>query len=537
VFRERNGVRKEMQPADAGTRAAFEIWGAGADDVWMLERACNAIGSDGATLRHWNGSAFSDVSAPKGIRSIGTVWGSGPRDVWVGGEGGLARWDGTAWRPFTLNGERIWTIAGSGPTDVWAQGKEMHRWDGNRWTDVPRAPTLPKGRATGMIWLAGAPGGHVFSADAEGNIYRAERASLKVIGRIRSSTGGVPRSPFYWQGFVSGRDELSLFIGDRAQRPVMRWSSGKWTVLAPELTGEKGEDVVALWSDGSSQPWAAVSFALAPGSRAGEIRRWTGEKWATVASLEQFPRRFWGLAPDDVWLVGLGGASWHWDGKRWSAIPTGTSEHLFSVWGSSSRDVWAGGESGTVLRWDGAAWRQWSTLYQDNHSIVALAGLGPDFVLAAGPQLIGRWDGRGWIDGGGIEGGVRLYGGTADFQGAWGRSASDFWLVGTGGDVQQLDRNSYKVLPTPYVLHWDGKIWKRVDTFGGAALRAITGTAANDAWAVGDEGTVLHWNGTDWMSVRSGTDEDLLAVARTPDGAVWVGGAHGTLRRIADPSP
>jgi hypothetical protein len=540
VFRQRDGVRQEVQVAEAGTRAAFAIGGSGSDDVWMLERDCAAIGGEGSTIRHWNGKSFVDVPAPQGLRSFASVWPSGPGDAWVGGEGGVAHWDGTAWRTFTLGEERIYALAGSGPTDVWARGKAMHRWDGRRWTEVTSPPTRPKGRATGMSGLGGVSGGHVFATDAEGNIYRSERAALKVIGRIRSWIGGTVGSPVTWQAFVSGRDELSLFLGDTAQRPAMRWSNGKWTVTAPDLAGEKGEAVVALWSDGSPRPWAAISFALASSSRAGEIRRWNGAKWEAVAPLDQFPKRFWGVAPDDIWLVGLGGASWHWDGKRWTAVPTGTSEHLFSVWGSSRGDVWAGGESGTLLRWDGAAWRPWSMLYQDGPTVVALAGTAEDFVIAAGPRFIGRWDGRGWIDGGEIDGGVRLYGGTADFQGAWGRSASDFWVVGTGGDVQRLDGNSYRVLPTPYVLHWDGKLWKRVETFGGASLRAITGTAANEAWAAGDGGTVLHWDGTDWVSVPSGTEEDLYAVAKTPDGAVWIGGAHGTLRRIglrADPSP
>ena len=66
----------------------------------------------------------------------------------------------------------------------------------------------------------------------------------------------------------------------------------------------------------------------------------------------------------------------------------------------------------------------------------------------------------------------------------------------------------------------------------GSRLRAITGTAANDVWTVGEEGTVLHWNGDEWSTVRSGTEENLLAVAKTPDGSVWIGGERGTLRRL-----
>ena len=106
-------------------------------------------------------------------------------------------------------------------------------------------------------------------------------------------------------------------------------------------------------------------------------------------------------------------------------------------------------------------------------------------------------------------------------------------MVGTGGDVQEdHDRRSYTVLPTPLIVHGDGQSWKRVVVGSGSRLRAITGTAANDVWTVGEEGTVLHWNGEDWSSVKSGTEANLLAVAKAADGAVWIGGEGGLLRRL-----
>ena len=94
------------------------------------------------------------------------------------------------------------------------------------------------------------------------------------------------------------------------------------------------------------------------------------------------------------------------------------------------------------------------------------------------------------------------------------------------------EKNSYHLLPTPLILHGDGLTWKRVKIAGGAPLRAITGTAANDVWAVGDGGTVVRWNGKAWASVPSGTTADLLAVTKAPGGSVWIGGVRGILRRL-----
>jgi hypothetical protein len=340
-----------------------------------------------------------------------------------------------------------------------------------------------------------------------------------------------------WRGLVVGRDDLWLFVGAKPLPPTMRWSKGKWTVGAPD-DGLKSGDVAALWADGANV-WAALSFTVAPDKYAGEIRRWDGAGWKRTTTLDQFPRRFWGLAPNDVWLVGAGGATWHWDGKRWTDVPTGTADPLFAVWGAGSKDVWTAGEAGVLFRWDGAAWRRWSTLNPNDRKVAALGGSGPDFVLAGGDSLVARWDGHGWIDGGPSEDRFLGWNGTADVQGIWGSGPKDFWLVGTGGDVgpTEVRGQGYytPIAPTPYILHWDGKSWKRNRVSEGGPLRAIMGTAANDVWTVGDHGTVLRWNGHAWSSVPSGTEADLLAVAPTHDGWAWIGGANGTLQRVLVP--
>src|SRR5262245_21330017 len=39
-----------------------------------------------------------------------------------------------------------------------------------------------------------------------------------------------------------------------------------------------------------------------------------------------------GFSASDVWAVGSGGTLLHWDGTRWSLVPTGTSVDLRDVW-------------------------------------------------------------------------------------------------------------------------------------------------------------------------------------------------------------
>jgi hypothetical protein len=71
---------------------------------------------------------------------------------------------------------------------------------------------------------------------------------------------------------------------------------------------------------------------------------WNGEKWAPGASPIDGPKALWGTAPNDVWLVGQGGAG-HFDGSTWHRV-AGLDGPLEVVTGSAQGDVWIGGPSG-----------------------------------------------------------------------------------------------------------------------------------------------------------------------------------------------
>lgn len=47
----------------------------------------------------------------------------------------------------------------------------------------------------------------------------------------------------------------------------------------------------------------------------------------------------WGVNDSDVWAVGTGGVSLHWNGRGWTFVPTPTGEDLFAVWARASNDV------------------------------------------------------------------------------------------------------------------------------------------------------------------------------------------------------
>ncbi len=208
--------------------------------------------------------------------------------------------------------------------------------------------------------------------------------------------------------------------------------------------------------------------------------------------------------PNDAWAVGygVGPIALHWNGARWSIVPTarlngqdpsrGRVAALMGVVAVARDDAWAvgwqpsgGGEIPLVEHWDGQAW-----------------------TVARLPV--------------GARGGLTGVGGSGP---------NDIWAV---GQVSDATGRSLLML----MLHWDGAKWTSARTPNPAGaddrLAAVAAGSPNDAWAVGatDSGPVaLHWDGRRWgetaIETQPGVDE-LNDVAVGSGGQAWaVGDANG----------
>lgn len=58
----------------------------------------------------------------------------------------------------------------------------------------------------------------------------------------------------------------------------------------------------------------------------------------------------WGSAADDVFVVGQPGLIYHWNGADWQREQSGTTAALTDVWGDGTGVVYATGHNGTILR-------------------------------------------------------------------------------------------------------------------------------------------------------------------------------------------
>lgn len=141
-------------------------------------------------------------------------------------------------------------------------------------------------------------------------------------------------------------------------------------------------------------------------------------------------RSVWTAGDGDAWMVGPTATLAHWGGAALVApAPRAPGEPLRfdSVWGASPADVWAAGAA--LGHWDGQAW-------------------------SVTPSPVDAW-----------------------LCGVWSASATDAWVVGSGGAAAR----------------WDGRGWSRATVPTSADLNAVWGSAANDVWAVGDTGTAVHY--------------------------------------------
>lgn len=267
------------------------------------------------------------------------------------------------------------------------------------------------------------------------------------------------------------------------------------------------------------------------------------------------------ISPSDVWAVGAdstatGTLTEHWDGARWSVASGPAGSALNAVAGVASNDVWAVGYrydstlstfQTLAEHWNGATWSAFTTPNDSTseNKLLGVAALSGANAWAVGyaennntsaiHALIEHWNGSSWS--------IVPAASPNDVVGSslsavTAISPSDIWAVG------QYD-SSQSQSELPLTEHWDGTSWSVVPSPGVSGdfflqVNAVTATATNDVWAVGNFTTsqygpwqtrIEHWNGTSWSVVPSpnpGTTSPdsvkLYGVAAPAKGNAWAVG-------------
>jgi hypothetical protein len=280
---------------------------------------------------------------------------------------------------------------------------------------------------------------------------------------------------------------------------------------------------------------------------------------------------------NDVWAVGSSYAEGtgfprsvilHWDGERWSRVPSPDVRMLTDVAAVSRNDAWAvGGER--ILHWDGRAWEISRHHAPLDSYFTSVDASGPDDAWIVGIQhgervtdeygsrytawatLALHWDGDRWE----IVPSPNITTRDNRFEAVLIRSPTEVLAVGSAvdrlGDSRVLtlrwDGSTWRLVPSPnpgnhanglgalgpdgpggvwavggfadrgnrrgsLYLRWAGDGWESVPGPAGDALRqypdAVSAASRGDGWAVGSEGTgsflIAHWDGKKWSRLNSG---------------------------------
>lgn len=169
--------------------------------------------------------------------------------------------------------------------------------------------------------------------------------------------------------------------------------------------------------------------------------------------------RFWGSSANDVWAVGKGALTMHWNGTAWRRTVNPAKGDLWAVWGTSATNVWAVGDNATIVHWDGTAW-----------------------TAVTGPPIAGSYND------------------------IWGTAANDAWAVGDNGSI----------------VRWNGTSWSLFSTTYLNGFMAVWAAATDDVWLGGEAGLVLHWDGTKLEEVVTGIGDVVWRIRGTSAGSVYL---------------
>lgn len=110
------------------SQTVSDIWGTSSKDVWIT--------GDGAGVRSWNGSAWSEpyARAPE-LGAFSSVWGSAADDVYLTGRNAVLHWNGADMVELLRRGQGFFRVGGSGRNDVWMSGEQrIVHYDGASWS-------------------------------------------------------------------------------------------------------------------------------------------------------------------------------------------------------------------------------------------------------------------------------------------------------------------------------------------------------------------------------------------------------------------
>jgi hypothetical protein len=297
----------------------------------------------------------------------------------------------------------------------------------------------------------------IFAACDDSPIAPEPQVAIKAVGGGAAHAAGTPLS---WSSTDAGTGMTGVWGTTNAVyatgfSTVRRFNGATWTDMSPP-----GAWMPLYGVGGTSDNDVFVVGIL------GTIYHWDGTDWSSMASGTS--ENLWGvfaIASNNVFVTGFNGKILHYDGTSWSSMTSGSTEHLKRIWGTAANDVFTVGTNGAILHYDGTSWSTMTSGTSEH--LFDIAGYGPSDVMA----------------------------------------------VGVGGKT----------------LRYDGSTWTAMSssmTNPTNSLMGVARTSVSRAYAVADDGSIHTWNGTAWsllatpvgaapfLSIWARSDVDVFAVSQ-----------------------
>lgn len=265
-----------------------------------------------------------------------------------------------------------------------------------------------------------------------------------------------------------------------------------------------------------------------------------------------------GTSATDVYAVGSDTGSGplivHFDGTSWTTLDAGVTGDVWWVHPTAAGAVMVG-EDGLILEYDKASGAFTQVPGPDSIVLFGVWGAADNDLWTVGGDTYGGIDPVIWRNNSGTwapftDPLLANYTAPAMFYKVQGSSASEVYVVGTGGNILRWDGSALSAEASgvtsnlftvhtgsgepiavggygqSLILHHEGGAW--VDHSPGFTPQT-NGVYARGSTvvAVGAQGSVVRWGGNTWTAdAAKPTTRDLHGVYIDPDGGVWaVGGA------------
>jgi hypothetical protein len=322
----------------------------------------------------------------------------------------------------------LYGVSAVSNNDVWAAGRYIgansadktlvEHWDGTRFRQVTSPDPQPNDVLFGVeavfgtdVWAVG----ETWPATVEVDSPLAEHFDGRTWTVV--PLPALPSGSGLLRGVAAGSPDDVWAVGTQLSGPAdsnaatltEHWDGTAWRVVSSPDPGRYGNYLDSVTVVSPRNAWAVgTSYTTAHGT-ATLIEHWDGTRWSVVPSpdvdIDDSLVSVSAVNATDVWAAGdyfqntVGGSlvltlALHFDGKRWSVVPSPSpteDNDFLAIAAVSARDAWAvggsgGGQPALVEHWNGTQWQVAAEPYRHgnaNFLYAISAGAGPG-VWAAG---------------------------------------------------------------------------------------------------------------------------------------------------------